>query len=76
MLGGGAILADSWMTAVLTLVGIVWFLLAPLAEEPWLGVQYGDTYEEYRKSVPRFLGRRHLEPSWQDQTDRTNGEKS
>jgi protein-S-isoprenylcysteine O-methyltransferase Ste14 len=76
MLGGGAVLAGSWMAAVLALVGIVWFLLAPSAEEPWLHEQYGVAYEEYRKSVPRFLGRTHREPSRQEQTDRSKGENS
>lgn len=57
MLIGGAVLAGSGLTVVLALLGIVWFLLAPLAEEPWLRKQYGKEYEAYRESVPRFIGR-------------------
>jgi len=29
--------------------------MAAFAEEPWLREQY-DNYEEYRRTVPRFLG--------------------
>lgn len=33
----------------------LWFVVAPLAEEPWLEEQYGGEYREYRGRVPRFL---------------------
>jgi protein-S-isoprenylcysteine O-methyltransferase Ste14 len=56
MLVGGSILAGSWMTAAIAFEGVVWFLIAPLAEEPWLRKQYGKEYEDYCKDVPRFIG--------------------
>ena len=31
------------------------FVVAPLAEEPWLEEQYGEKYREYVGRVPRFL---------------------
>jgi protein-S-isoprenylcysteine O-methyltransferase Ste14 len=37
---------------------VLWFVMAPLSEEPWLGQQFGKPYEEYRKNVPRFIGLR------------------
>lgn len=33
----------------------IWFLLAPLAEEPWLKKQYGTPYREYMQRVPRWF---------------------
>lgn len=75
VLGGGAILAGSWMTAILAAAGIVWFLLAPFAEEPWLRAQYGDAYETYSESVPRFVGRTRGPPPPRKRTDRSKGEK-
>lgn len=39
---------------------VVWIWLLPRAEEPWLHERFGDEYEEYRESVPRFLGIRSL----------------
>lgn len=74
MLVGGAVLAGSWMTAVLALLGIVWFLLAPLAEEPWLSEQYGEAYETYRESVPRFIGRPSQRQKLQDHTNNSRGD--
>lgn len=47
----------SLLTWVLCALGIAWFALAPLAEEPWLRERYGAPYEAYRRRVPRFLGR-------------------
>ena len=55
MLAGFAILANStyaWMTCLL---GMVWFVLAPFSEEPWLRNQFGIEYDLYMKRVPRFL---------------------
>lgn len=72
MLVGGGVLAGSWMTAVLALLGIVWFLLAPLAEESWLQEQYGEAYETYRESVPRFIGPQRQRPR---QQERANGSR-
>lgn len=34
----------------------LWFLIAPLAEEPWLETQYGEAYRRYKECHPRFLG--------------------
>ena len=44
--------AYTWLIAI---PWCTWFLLAPLAEEPWLKEQYGKPYEDYLKAVPRFL---------------------
>ena len=52
---GYVILTDSRLAAVVGAVGAVWFLLAPLAEEPWLEEQYGDAYRRYRDRVPRWV---------------------
>lgn len=37
-------------------LGILWFLLVPFVEEPWLEEQYGEAYGRYRNHVPRYLG--------------------
>lgn len=34
---------------------ILVFVIAPVAEEPWLEDQYGEAYREYRRGVPKFL---------------------
>ena len=35
--------------------GVVLFILAPFAEEPWLRETYGDAFEAYAAGTPRFL---------------------
>ncbi|MDG5821024.1 PEMT/PEM2 methyltransferase family protein [Natronococcus sp. A-GB7] len=53
---GFALLANSALVAVLCAVYVGWWLLLPLAEEPWLREQYGEEYERYAERVPRFVG--------------------
>lgn len=52
---GISIIANSEIVLVThTLTSLV-FLIAPLAEEPWLEEQYGEQYFAYRREVTRFL---------------------
>jgi len=53
---GYVILTDSRLAGIVGPLGAVWFLLAPLAEEPWLEEQYGESYRRYKDAHPRFLG--------------------
>lgn len=55
MLAGFAILANSTYAWITCLIGMVWFVLAPFTEEPWLRDQFGIEYDLYMKRVPRFL---------------------
>lgn len=61
LLYGGVILSTSSIMALVAgaIVELV-FVILPFAEEPWLREQYGKSYEEYHKSVPRFIGLRTL----------------
>ncbi len=52
---GLSVIANALLLWITNLLVILWFLVAPLAEEPWLEEQYGDPYREYRKRVRRFL---------------------
>ncbi len=50
------LITNSLLGAVLGAFIILWFLMAPLAEEPWLARQFGTQFEAYTQQVPRFLG--------------------
>ena len=55
LLRGVSVLANSVLLWITHLLLCLWFVIEPLAEEPWLEEQYGDAYREYRRRVPRFL---------------------
>jgi protein-S-isoprenylcysteine O-methyltransferase Ste14 len=55
MLAGFAVLANSVYLWITCLLGMVWFVLAPFTEEPWLRDRFGEEYDFYMKRVPRFL---------------------
>ena len=52
---GVIIVANSELVLVTHLLTSLVFVLAALAEEPWLEVEYADQYAAYRRDVPRFL---------------------
>lgn len=54
---GWGILCNSPPTWIVSALGAGWFALAPFTEEPWLRMQYGPAYDDYRRRLPRFLGR-------------------
>ena len=55
MLAGFAILSNSSLAWFTSLLGMVWFILAPFTEEPWLRERFGSEYDVYMRKVPRFL---------------------
>lgn len=54
---GFIIFTNSWMAGVLGILGVLLNIMAPLAEEPWLAERFGDSYREYMRRVPRWLGK-------------------
>ena len=52
---GLILLVNSLYVAIILILKIVIFILAPIAEESWLDEKYGDDYREYTKGVQRFL---------------------
>jgi protein-S-isoprenylcysteine O-methyltransferase Ste14 len=55
---GYVLLTNSWMVGVIGILGVILNLIAPLTEEPWMEERFGEAYLAYKRSVPRFLGRR------------------
>ena len=51
------ILTNSWMVWIIGTLGVILNVIAPFTEEPWLEERYGDRYLEYKRSVPRFVGK-------------------
>ena len=57
VIAGYSILANSWMTWILGLMGALLFAFTPFVEEPWLADRFGEEYEGYMRSVPRYFGK-------------------
>ncbi|NIS78859.1 MAG: hypothetical protein GTO14_01210 [Anaerolineales bacterium] len=55
LIAGYAVLCNSLLVYITGVMGILWFILAPFTEEPWLRRKYGQAYEIYASRVPRFL---------------------
>lgn len=53
---GVVLITNSLSAAVVGVFIILWFLMAPFAEEPWLDRQFGEQFQTYCRRVPRFLG--------------------
>ena len=57
VLFAGIIIATASSMALITgAFAILLFFIIPFSEEPWLLQQYGETYAEYCRKVPRFIG--------------------
>lgn len=52
---GTMLLFNSFYAFVIGIIGNVWFLLAPFAEEPWLRERFKEEYDVYCQKVPRFI---------------------
>ncbi len=57
LFAGIILITNSIMALITGILVILWFLLAPFCEEPWLRERFGKEYEEYCRNVPRFVGR-------------------
>lgn len=57
---GFMLLTNSWMVWVIGILALVLNVLAPYTEEPWLEEHFGESYREYKRRVPRFVGRRKV----------------
>lgn len=53
---GFMVITNSRMVWIIGLLGVILNLIAPSVEEPWLEEQYGESYLEYKRRVPRFIG--------------------
>ncbi|UCH37932.1 MAG: isoprenylcysteine carboxylmethyltransferase family protein, partial [Candidatus Bathyarchaeota archaeon] len=52
---GMLLLFNSVFALITGSIGILWFLLLPFVEEPWLQAQFVDEYREYCAQIPRFI---------------------
>lgn len=52
---GVSMMANSFLLWIAHVFLILVFVMASIAEEPWLEDRYGQVYREYRRESPRFL---------------------
>jgi protein-S-isoprenylcysteine O-methyltransferase Ste14 len=53
---GYALIVAAPLVVPLCVIYLAWWISFPYAEEPWLRKHYGTEYEQYVKTVPRFVG--------------------
>lgn len=54
-IAGWALISFQTSVAILLSAWSLMYLLAPIVEEPWLEMQYGKEYKDYKSEVPRFF---------------------
>ncbi|MFQ5822010.1 MAG: methyltransferase family protein [Candidatus Heimdallarchaeota archaeon] len=52
---GVILITNSMMGLITGVIGIFLFIFAPFSEEPWLKEQFGEQYQMYCQTTPRFL---------------------
>lgn len=52
---GFALISNSLLVYILTILLVTILILLPFIEEPWLLKQYGDQYKNYKSVVPRYI---------------------
>jgi len=52
--------AGSWTIWGLVALAVLVYALMPLAEEPWLRKRFGEVYDDYMTTTPRFVSWRKL----------------
>ena len=62
LFSGIILLTASLMALITGVFAIFLFLVIPFSEEPWLKKQYGLPYDNYCRTVPRFIGVRSFKP--------------
>ncbi len=62
LFSGIILITASSLALIIGLSAIFLFFLIPLSEESWLRQQYGETYVNYCRLVPRFIGIRSFKP--------------
>lgn len=60
------LIADAPFGVPICAAWLVWWVVLPFAEEPWLRNQFGPEYRQYIESVPRFVGRATVRRLWDD----------
>lgn len=63
---GYALIVDAPFVVPVCASWLVWWVVLPFAEEPWLEEELGPEYRQYAESVPRFVGWKTIERLWDD----------
>ena len=55
LLAGYALVSNFALATMTCVLGMVWFILAPFAEESWFCERFGSEYDEYMLQVARSM---------------------